>query len=133
MRMQLFVLILPIFLTAQNLWADVVTERLRAYERAGARDFSASRGEHLWKKAFLDAKTGKPRSCTTCHTDDLRGMGKHVRTGKAIEPMAPSVNGKRLSDPKFIEKWFTRNCKWTIGRECTPQEKGDLLMFLRGE
>lgn len=45
--------------------------------------------------------------------------------------MSPAVNPKRLSDPKKIEKWFLRNCKWTLGRECTPQEKGDYLTYLR--
>ena len=44
--------------------------------------------------------------------------------------MAPSVNPKRLTDRSKIEKWFKRNCKWTLGRECTPQEKGDILTFL---
>ena len=44
--------------------------------------------------------------------------------------MAPSVNPKRLTDRTKIEKWFVRNCKWTFGRECTPQEKGDLLSFI---
>ena len=55
----------------------------------------------------------------------------HVCTGKSIELMAPSVNPKRLTDSRLIEKWFKRNCKWTLGRECTPQEKGDLLVYLQ--
>ncbi|HCS12500.1 MAG TPA: hypothetical protein DIW28_01710, partial [Zetaproteobacteria bacterium] len=44
---------------------------------------------------------------------------------KRIEPMAPSVNPERLTDPAKIEKWFGRNCEWTIGRDCTAQEKAD--------
>jgi hypothetical protein len=59
-------------------------------------------------------------------------VGKHAKTGKAIEPMAPSVNPKRLSDEKQIRKWFSRNCKWTLGRECTAQEQGDVLLYLQG-
>ena len=54
-------------------------------------------------------------------------------TGKAIEPLAPSANPKRLTDPEHIEKWFLRNCKWTLGRECTPQEKGDFLVMIRAK
>jgi hypothetical protein len=54
-----------------------------------------------------------------------------VKTGKRIEPMAVSVNPQRLGDMAKIEKWFRRNCKWTLGRACTAQEKGDLLSFLR--
>ncbi len=56
-----------------------------------------------------------------------------MRTGKAIEPLAPSVNPKRLSDTAKVEKWFTRNCKWTVGRACAPQEKGDVLSFIRAQ
>ncbi len=44
--------------------------------------------------------------------------------------MAVSVNATRLSDPKKVEKWFLRNCKWTFGRECTPQEKGDFIDYM---
>lgn len=111
--------------------ADVVDERLAAYKAQGASGFSASTGEALWNKSFKDARTGESRSCATCHTANLRDAGKHAETGKLIEPMKPAVNPKRLSDAKQIEKWFLRNCKWTYGRECTPQEKGDFLLFIR--
>ena len=112
--------------------ADVVDDMLKIYQAAGAQDFSASRGDGLWHKTHPDPDAaGKTRSCATCHSEDLRAKGKHARTGKVIEPMAPSVNKDRLTDPKFIEKWFRRNCKWVLGRECTPQEKGDLLSYLR--
>lgn len=112
--------------------AAVVDEVLAGYQAAGAASFDAARGEQLWHKAFPDPEAaGKTRSCGTCHTDNLKDRGKHATTGKVIEPLAPSVNKERLTDPKFIEKWFTRNCKWVLGRECTPQEKGDVLSFLR--
>jgi hypothetical protein len=111
--------------------ADAVSELESEYQAQGASNFNATEGETLWNKTFADAKKGDKRSCTTCHTADLKQPGKHARTGKAIEPMAPSVNHKRLSDIKQIKKWFVRNCKWTLGRECTAQEKGDLLAFLK--
>lgn len=44
--------------------------------------------------------------------------------------MAASVNPKRYTKMKKINKWFKRNCKWTLGRECTNQEKGDILKYL---
>ena len=80
-----------------------------------------------------DAKSGEKRRCSLCHSEDLRRTGKHAVTGKVIEPLAPSANPKRLTDPEHIEKWFTRNCKWTLGRECTPQEKGDFLLMIRSK
>jgi opacity protein-like surface antigen len=106
--------------------AEVVDERLAEYQAQGAGGFSAAAGEALW-----NSSSGQARSCTACHTADLRAAGKHAETGKRIEPMKPAVNPERLTDARQIEKWFLRNCKWTFGRECTPQEKGDFLMFIR--
>jgi hypothetical protein len=111
--------------------ADVVADLLKQYERLGASAFASARAETMWNQAFADAKSGEKRRCSTCHHEDLRRSGKHAVTGKVIEPLAPSANPKRLTDPEHIEKWFTRNCKWTLGRECTPQEKGDFLVMIR--
>jgi len=111
--------------------ADVVDDRLSEYKAQGAGGFSAAAGQALWTKPFQDAKTGESRRCATCHTGNLREAGKHAETGKRIEPMKPAVNPKRLTDARQVEKWFLRNCKWTLGRECTPQEKGDFLLFIR--
>ena len=86
---------------------------------------SPQRGQQLWQ-----AKDPKGRSCTACHGLDLRVPGKHERTGKAIAPMAPSVNPERYTDGRKVAKWFKRNCKWTLGRECTSQEQADLLGWL---
>jgi hypothetical protein len=99
------------------------------YDPRGAAAFSAERGKDLWTRKTV-AEDGKERECATCHGTDLRAAGKHAKTGKVIDPMAPSVNKERYGDPEKVEKWFTRNCKWTLGRECTPQEKGDLLKYL---
>jgi len=111
--------------------ADVVDERLAAYKARGAGGFSAAAGKALWNKSFPDPKGGEPQSCASCHTSNLSEPGKHVETGKVIEPMKPAVNPKRLTDAKHIEKWFLRNCKRILGRECTAQEKGDFLVFVR--
>jgi len=109
--------------------ANAVDELLAEYRSLGAGDFST--GKKLWSQEFTNAKTGQIRQCTTCHTDDLRNEGKHARTGKLIKPLAPSVNPERLTNLKKIRKWLKRNCKWTLGRECTAQEKGDILSFIQ--
>jgi hypothetical protein len=113
--------------------AGAITESQMSYRQMGSGDFSSTRGEVLWNKDFPNPKSGQVRNCALCHTNDLSKSGKHNRTGKPIEPMAPSVNPERLTDTRKIEKWLKRNCKWTLGRECTPQEKGDLLAFLRDQ
>lgn len=120
-------------LLAGTAQADTVDELLDRYRAAGASEFSAERGASDWQREVSPAKGGDPRSCVSCHGSDLTAAGKHVRTGKVIKPLAPSANPKRLSDPKKIEKWFKRNCKWTWGRECTPVEKGNFLQFLRNQ
>jgi mono/diheme cytochrome c family protein len=74
---------------------------------------------------------GTDWSCASCHTDDPRQAGRHAVTGKPIEPMAPAVNPKRLTDPAKTEKWFRRNCKDVLGRECTASEKADVVAYLR--
>jgi hypothetical protein len=113
--------------------ADTVGDLLKQYESQGATRFSATPAESLWTRAFLDEKSGEKRKCSLCHTEDLRRTGKHAVTGKLIEPLAPSANAKRLTDAEHVEKWFMRNCKWTLGRECTPQEKGDFLTMIRAK
>lgn len=114
-------------------FAGAVDDALTGYEQQGAAGFDAKAGETMWTKTFTHDGADRPRSCASCHTEDPRSTGKHAKTGKAIEPMAPSVNSERLADLKKIEKWFKRNCNWTVGRECTPQEKGDFLAYLRGQ
>lgn len=111
--------------------ADAVNDLLRQYEAAGASKFSAREAEQFWVKPVLDKKSGEARKCSQCHGEDHRRSGKHATTGKVIDPLAPSVNPKRLTDIEHIEKWFSRNCRWTLGRDCTPQEKGNVLMMLR--
>ncbi|MCW9031507.1 MAG: DUF1924 domain-containing protein [Gammaproteobacteria bacterium] len=109
----------------------VVNTLLKEYESQGAKNASAQRGEILWNKSFSGKAPFTERSCKSCHTANVKNTGKHVRTGKALEPLAPSVNQASLSDIKKVKKWFKRNCKWTTGEECSPQVKADILLFLQ--
>ena len=108
---------------------SVVNEALKTYSENGKLTFNAKQGQALWTKKF-PGKKGKTRQCSTCHGEDLTAIGKHAKSGKKIKPMAPSVNPKRYTKMKKLNKWFKRNCKWTLGRECTHQEKGDILKYL---
>jgi hypothetical protein len=49
-----------------------------------------------------------------------------------VEPLAPAANPERLTDRRDVEKWFKRNCKEVMGRECTAEEKGHFITFLLG-
>lgn len=106
--------------------AGVIDDLQNSYRTTGAAAFSEARGLTLWQMQGTEGRT-----CATCHGQDLLQAGKHEKTQKPIEPMAPSVNVTRYTDAAKVEKWFLRNCKWTWGRECSAQEKGDLLQYLR--
>ena len=90
--------------------------------------FSAARGEAFHRRSFAGGKADTP-ACTSCHSEDPRGGGR-TPAGKAIDPVALSAAPGRYADPAKVEKWFKRNCKEVLGRECTPQEKGDWLSFM---
>ena len=87
--------------------------------------FSAARGARFFQEAH-----GGEWSCATCHGATPTASGRHARTGKTIAPLAPTVNPERFTDAATTEKWFRRNCNDVLGRECTPQEKGDVLTWL---
>ena len=114
--------------------AAVIDDMLNSYEAQGGKNFSAAAGEKMWLTDHPDPDdASKVRNCSTCHTKDLTAVGKHVKTGKKIDRLAPSANSERFTEAKKIKKWFKRNCKWVLGRECTPQEKGDFLTYLRNK
>lgn len=123
-------LLMTLILLPATAMAAPVDELLQQYQQQGASAPSAAAGKQLWEQPFTDPKSGKTRQCSTCHGSDLSQKGKHVRTGKTIDPLAVSANPQSLTDKKKIKKWLKRNCKWTIGRECTPQEKANVLTFI---
>ena len=89
------------------------------------KDFSAERGQ-----AFFTATHGNDWSCSTCHTRNPAQPGALDKTKKPIDPLAPSANPRRFTDATKVDKWFRRNCKDVLARECTAAEKGDLLAYL---
>ena len=109
---------------------EVVDELLKTYVLQGATKANADQGKLMWQKTFKRNEGIKDRSCASCHTQDLTANGKHIKTNKTIKPMSPSVNPERLSNIKKVEKWFKRNCKWTLNRECSNQEKADFLVYI---
>lgn len=93
--------------------------------------FDAERGRKIFFEEHPNEKLGKI-SCATCHTSNLKNQGK-TTAGKAIEPLAPSANSKRLTNVKDVEKWLLRNFKQVLNREGTAHEKGDALMFISSQ
>jgi hypothetical protein len=115
----------PVFAGARE---DLLAQYAAAAKSAG---FSAARGQTLHTKDFAGGKPNMP-ACTSCHGKDSRGPGR-TTAGKTIDAMAVSVTPSRYTDPAKVEKWFKRNCNDVLGRDCTPQEKGDWLTYMIGQ
>jgi Domain of unknown function (DUF1924) len=110
--------------------AEVPGDFLSGFEtgaRASAPGFKAgaNRGAEFFRN-----RHGGEWSCSSCHTDNPGSAGRHASTGKPIQPLAPGANPQRLTDPAKVEKWFRRNCRDVLGRECTAQEKADVVAWL---
>ena len=103
----------------------LATFRVEASGAPGFQEFSATRGENFFK-----TKHNHNLSCSTCHTDNPAAQGKHSETDKIIKPLAPAANEERFTDMKKVAKWFKRNCNDVLDRECTAQEKGDVITYL---
>ena len=89
--------------------------------------FSAAEGRRIYFAEHV--QEGRTVSCATCHTGDPRRPGR-TPAGKVVEPLAPAANPDRLTDRDDVEKWFKRNCKQVLGRECSAAEKGHFVTFL---
>ena len=126
---KLVTLAIPVLFATALVAGDTNPETLlKGFEAEAGSAGSASRGMALFTGTHSGGKPETP-SCTTCHTSNLKGPGK-TRAGKVIEPMALSVNPQRLTDQAKVEKWFRRNCNSVLGRECTAQEKADVVAYL---
>jgi uncharacterized membrane protein len=81
-------------------------------------------------RAFFTTKHGGEWSCSSCHNAPPTTEGKHASTSKPIAPMAPAFNAKAFTDEAKVDKWFRRNCKDVVSRECSAAEKADVLAYL---
>ncbi|MBK1663438.1 hypothetical protein CKO38_01540 [Rhodospirillum rubrum] len=105
----------------------VLAERARAADGAFA-GFDGRRGEALYRA--LQTNDPEMTSCAACHGADPRAAGRHVKSGRAIDPVAVSANPERFDDIAKVDKRFTRDCKAVLGRACTALEQGDYARFL---
>ena len=92
----------------------------------------ADHGHAARGQTFFNAKHGGEWSCASCHGTPPTQQGKHASTGKAIPPLAPAFNANAFTDTAKVNKWFRRNCKDVLQRECTAVEKADVLAYLVG-
>jgi mono/diheme cytochrome c family protein len=126
-------MILPVLMLSAELLAATPADLLKRYEAEARKTdaafvaFSAERGHKLYLQKGTGSKADT--SCATCHTSDPKQKGR-TRASRDIEPLAPSVNAQRFTDPAKVEKWFARNCDDVFARPCTPLEKGDFITWI---
>jgi hypothetical protein len=114
-------LALPVARAADTRPADL----LAVYAASAGQAASAERG-----RTFFLARHGQEWSCASCHGERPAQAGRHAGTGKPIEPLAPSASAARFTDRAKVEKWFRRNCRDVLSRECTALEKADVIAWL---
>jgi hypothetical protein len=100
-------------------------QQLERFAAPGAAAPQAERG-----RSFFTATHGGDWSCASCHGTLPVAAGKHASTGKAIDPLAPAANPRAFTDSARVDKWFRRNCKDVLQRECTAAEKADVIAWL---
>lgn len=87
-------------------------------------------GQAARGQAFFTRRHGGEWSCSSCHGTPPVGEGRHATTGKSIAPLAPAFNPRSFTDSARSDKWFRRNCKDVLNRECSAGEKADVLAYL---
>lgn len=100
-------------------------QQLERFATAAGAPGQAERG-----RVFFTASHGGEWSCASCHQAPPVQPGRHARTGKALEPLAPAFNPRAFTDTAKVDKWLRRNCKDVLQRECSAGEKADVLAWL---
>ncbi|MFO1292392.1 MAG: DUF1924 domain-containing protein [Rubrivivax sp.] len=117
---------LALLATAPAARALSATELLAEYTKA-AGAASVERGQKFFATNF-----GKTLgfSCASCHGEQPTRSGRDQVTEKPIAPLAPAANPQRFTDRARVDHMFRLNCRDVVGRDCTAQEKADVLAWL---
>ncbi len=101
------------------------TQQLQRFASEAGAAPQAERG-----RVFFTSRHGGEWSCASCHGNPPTAAGRHASTGKALDPLAPGFNPKSFTDTARVDKWFRRNCKDVLQRECSAAEKADVMAWL---
>ena len=119
------ILIIATLLGATGALAETPRDFLARFEKEAGASASVARGA-----SFFTARQGGEWSCASCHTERPTQPGRHAKTDKEIQPLAPAANGERFTNVAKVDKWFRRNCNDTLNRLCSAQEKADVMAWL---
>jgi hypothetical protein len=115
-----------VFASLPALAADTTpAQQLERFNVAAGTPGQAQRGH-----AFFTSRHGSEWSCASCHHAPPTRPGQHAGTGKVLEPLAPAFNPRAFTDAAKVDKWFRRNCKDVLQRDCSATEKADVMAWL---
>ncbi len=88
---------------------------------------SAARGQAFFNRSF-----GRDfDNCAACHGAVPNRPGKDLVSEKPIAAMAPAAApATRFADKAKTEYLWRLNCRDVVGRECSAQEKADVMSWL---
>ena len=89
-----------------------------------------AKGDSARGRIFFTSAHANDWSCATCHRAPPITAGEHASTGKRIAPLAPAANADAFTSQRRTDKWFRRNCNDVLDRNCTDQEKANVLAYL---
>ena len=107
--------------------AATPAELLAGYVAQAGAAASPERGQQFFT---ANRKNALNLTCASCHGATPTGTGRHDLTDKRIAPLAPAFNKERFTDAKKTDGWFKTNCQDVLGRDCTAQEKADVMSWL---
>lgn len=128
-RLAALLLAFGLLVGAAGARAETPAQILDSYVKKAGAPASAERGQAFFTQRSK-AANALFESCTDCHGSKPTGRGKDAVSEKAIEPLAPAANPKRLTDPNKVDQFLRVNCKDVFGRDCTALEKADVLAWL---
>ena len=121
--------VLALSVTVAGAMADSPASFLEGFN-AEARNAGEGPGNVARGQKFFNQTHGNEWKCAACHGAVPTVKGEHAVTHKLIGPMAPAFNPQRFTDAAKVDKWFRRNCKDVLSRECTAREKADVMAWL---
>lgn len=117
-------------LLASATWPALAADTSAAEQLARWNSAAGAAGNAERGRIFFASKHGNEWSCSSCHQAPPTQDGKHASTGRRIAPLAPAFNPQAFTETAKVDKWFRRNCKDVLARECTAAEKSDLMAYL---
>lgn len=117
-------------LLASAAWPALAADTSAAEQLARWNSAAGASGNVERGRIFFAGQHGNDLSCASCHQAPPTRDGKHASTGRRIAPLAPAFNPQAFTETAKVDKWFRRNCKDVLARECSPAEKSDLMAYL---